>query len=373
MPFSFSGKKSETPNNVSKPDFIPKILTMEDDLRNISSGASLDSGISDIQRESSAEIPRAHIPQAPNPFQETELPTSSMPLPNNEAQNVPEIKTNNPDVFSQQPPVKMRKGKMLMLIGIVAITIALIGGGVYYYLFVVKKKTPSSEPTIQQTTVQSNPQPIQEAKTQQNPVVTQKKDLLYTIDTPNYLPLNTEVVSDIDIYNTLSIIASRIKDNGFVDPVEFLITDQTNTPLALSRFVFLTKMNIDTKVLALLDESFALFIYNDAGTSRIGLRLSIKDPKGFTTALTSAENVLPLALKPIFLSEVQNMPKTFLFKSGMFKNEDPILHTQVEYPTRYTNVDATQRLSVDYAIVGDKWYIGTSQNTLQALLKKVTK
>ncbi|NCQ06594.1 MAG: hypothetical protein GW815_03490 [Candidatus Moranbacteria bacterium] len=364
MAFSFPGKKDEASNNTNAPTsgVIPRVLTMEEDLKNITSGGSYNS--TPIKQNPSETLHSSS--QVPNPFQgnETADPQlASKPMSKVETMKVFEPLTttlNTSEISSQEvPSVSMQEGRIFMFVGVAVVTLALVGGGVYYYLFVVKNKVVTQE-VIQPKIVKTEP------KTE----IVMKKELPYATDKPNYLPLNVEVISATDIYNTFSVTASRIKENAFVDPVEFLVTDQNNAPLALSRFALLAKMNIDPKFLATLDESFSLFMYNDGGDARIGLRLSIKDEKGFNTALSASEKVLPLALQPILLGDVKNMPKTFLFKSSVFVYESISTNTKKEYPLRYTNISIEQKLSIDYAVVENEWYIGTSQNTLRALLQK---
>ncbi len=107
-----------------------------------------------------------------------------------------------------------------------------------------------------------------------------------------------------------------------------------------------------------LDENFSIFFFLDGTEPRMGLQVTIKEKEAFTTALSTAEGTLPKTLEPFFLDKT-TAPKTGLvFRSGVYQ----------EQPVRYTNVDPAMNLSVDYAMRGHIWLMGTSQNTLRMLL-----
>lgn len=374
MAFSFSMNKDETNSGTQtgQGPVPPRVLTMEDDLEDIASGKS-------SHTEKNAPLTQqdvrktTHSPssQTPNPFQSTEEKLSVPIPPQANKSGMPANTLNVPKPFPQtsEPTLQKKEANLFVIVGALIIIIALILGGVFYYSFFVSKNKGgvSQEMTPQRTEVQTIAE--QEPEKEIIPL----KEPLYAIDKPNYLSINVEVMSEKDIYEVLSVTANRIKESNFIDPVEFIITDQNNTPLAFSRFSLLMKMNIGSKLLATLDEPFILSLYNDAGDIRIGMKLSIADQSGFVSEIVKSEKTLPIDLQSLFLMEAKNIPKVSVFKSNTFVGEDTVTKVKKEYAIRYTNVNAEEKLSIDYAVVGNEWYIGTSQNTLIALLKEIGK
>lgn len=179
---------------------------------------------------------------------------------------------------SQSP---QEQGNRLFIIGIAVVTLCLISLGVYYYFFVVKKNvTPVVTP--EQTVEPASPESI---------VVPSNKPI-YALDKPNYLSVNTEAISPEEIQKTLSRVASRIKEAGISQSVEFLVTDQNNTPVAFSRFATLLKIALPQELLSRVNESFFLSLYNDAGFMRVGLNLIMNDQVIFLPALSRIESAL---------------------------------------------------------------------------------
>lgn len=182
----------------------------------------------------------------------------------------------------------------------------------------------------------------------------------YSATQPNLLSFDTETVTVDSIRTELLKVALSIKQDNLQGPIEFLIRDQNYNPLAFSRLAYLLKVSLSPDLLASLDEQYALFFVLDGNYVRIGLALSIKDQEAFTLALEKDEALLPKALEPFFL-DVTTAPKTGLtFRSGLYRDQ----------LVRYTNVDQAMQLSIDFAIRGNQWLIGTSQNALRAIIDR---
>jgi len=309
--------------------------------------------------------------QIKNPFGVTSTLKRSIPgvfsQATNEKSGVTPMITEG-EIISDQP--KGRKN-IFIVGGIVMIILLLVSTGGYYYFFVAGKQV--AEPTVPENIIQKYPSRVAEDI---------PKELPYALDKANYLSVNTEVVSPADIEKILFQVASRIKEASITQPIEFLITDQNNNPIAFNRFVFLLKLEIAPDILALIDETFSLYAYNDAGNVRLGLDLKLKDQPALLSALPKKEDALPYALRALILEQNVNVAKTILFKSNTYTSrlqtragQDGNSDKQIgqEFSLRYANIDISRNLSVDYVITNNHWYIGMSRNTLRVLLDTVAK
>lgn len=182
----------------------------------------------------------------------------------------------------------------------------------------------------------------------------------YSSTQPNLLSFDTETVTSDAIKTELLKVALSIKQDNISQPVEFLVRDQNYNPLAFSRFSYLLGLNLDSDFLASLDETFSLFFYLDQDHPRIGLKISVKNQTTFVVSLKKVEGTFPKVFEPLFL-DTTTAPKTGLtFHSGLYH----------EQAVRYTNIDKSMFLSIDHAVRGNEWFMGTSQNTLRAILDR---
>ncbi|MEI8096544.1 MAG: hypothetical protein WCG73_00340 [Candidatus Moraniibacteriota bacterium] len=274
-------------------------------------------------------------------------------------------KKSTPIVLKASPESKQspEKGNLLLIIGIVLITLSLISGGVYYYFFVIKK---NSVPQVVPEQIVEPTQPEEVTPVE----VVPPKESPYSIDKPNYLSVNIETTSEGEILKTFTTVADRIKEAGIEVPVEFLITDQNNNPLAFNRFALLLKLGLSSSVLSHIDEKFSLYMFNDSGSMRIGMNLGIDDQEKVLPILSKIESTLPSAFQPLLLEPGVVAPKMITFRSNIFSRQSSS-QQKIEHALRYANIDIAKKVSIDYAIVGNHWYIGTSRNTLTALLTRI--
>ena len=192
---------------------------------------------------------------------------------------------------------------------------------------------------------------------------TSPKQYPFSLDKPNYLSLNVETVSPSEFQKTLSQTAERIKAADIKEPIEFLITDQSNNPLAFSRFAFLLKLELDSKLLALTNESFSLYVYNDGGQARLGLAVSFNDPQAAALLIAKTESNLPYALRTLILEPNINVGKSLGFRSTAYN----------QFAIRFANINSEKNLSLDYSLDKAQLFIGTSKNTLRIILDANTK
>ncbi|OGI20014.1 MAG: hypothetical protein A3J06_00385 [Candidatus Moranbacteria bacterium RIFCSPLOWO2_02_FULL_48_19] len=230
---------------------------------------------------------------------------------------------------------------------IVALMFVIIAGGVFYF-FSQRNQMETEDPSLLPDTT-SIPKNAEEPATQ---------DLPYALDKPNYISFNTETVSLEDIRKTLSQAALRMKAGNIVQPIEFLVTDQNNNPLAFNRFAFLLTLDLAPDVAALANENFSLYMYNDDGRARLGLALTFRDAPAAVLALAKTETALPYAFQNLILEPNISVSKITPFRSSAYN----------QVAVRFANVSADQNVSFDYALAGNQWFIGTSKNTLRAIL-----
>jgi hypothetical protein len=250
-----------------------------------------------------------------------------------------------------------KKGMEVFWVSLIWIfAIALVSGGVFYFFF-----QKNQEETLQPLSldVPSNiPSDVPEEVAGQV-----SQDDIFALDKPNYLSFNTETVSPEDIKNTLLEVALRVKSANITQPVEFLVTDQNNNPLAFSRFAFLLKLDPASDVVALVNETFSLYIYNDASRMHLGLGLTFKDAPAAISAITETETALPDMFQALILESDIPVSKVTPFHSGDYN----------QFSVRFANVNESRNVSFDYTFYGNQWFIGTSKNTLRAILDMYVK
>ncbi len=183
----------------------------------------------------------------------------------------------------------------------------------------------------------------------------------YLAEQPNILSFNVETVTSEEIKRTLLQAGQAIQRDQLTGAIEFLVRDQKLNPLALSRFAYLAGIALPGDLLGTLDEPFSLYIFIDNGRPRVVLLAYMKDQAAFTTELQKNEKNLASALEPLFL-DVTTAPKSAVsFKGGAY----------LEQPVRFANVDVSLGLSIDYAVRGRQWIIGTSKESLHSVLDKI--
>lgn len=362
---TFPGKSSEA---------VLAVRTMQDDLKNIESGGQ-DSPQSPVEigqyKSAGTSFGTGAASLAVNPFSEEgeQLFQSQAKTAESQSGNpfgvVLDHSNSRPSSnFSQQPTLEngltplMARGELLsnmptmsrkpLLIGTVGAAVLLLAGvGTWYFFF--GNEEQSLESVSPSNVIQ---------KTSEIPENLPPKQSPFALGKPNYLSFNIETVSSQDIRRTLSQAADRIIAADIREPIEFLITDQNNNPLAFSRFVFLLKLELDSDVLALIDEKFSLYAYNDAGRPRFGLVLTFKNAQDAASLIERTEVSLPYALQALILEPNISVGKRLTFRSTGYD----------QFLVRFANIDSDQNISLDYSLYGSQLFIGTSKNTLRAIL-----
>jgi hypothetical protein len=242
------------------------------------------------------------------------------------------------------PKKGLKWNKILMASTFLVAILALAAGG--YFFWITRKPTPTP------------PSEIQITPPEQPPVVVEPPIQKYSSTNPNYLSIDTRTITSKSIQDKLIEVGSEIRDLAISSPVEFLITDENNNPIDLQIFSIHAGLKLEP-VLDLIGNEFSLYIYNDAGNTRVALAIDVKDKPKAITALKTKERTLVNDLS--FLVLDNKVPKTnLLFKDGSRNN-------------RYVNLDTDGlgTLSIDYAFTDKQLVIGTSKNTTWSVLEKI--
>ena len=369
-PSFFSSKKPAGQKTKEEmPSVLAVVRTMQDDLDDIKRGKR-DDAPQDGRKPPEPAFQKVPSGPAANPFSEAAEAPQSGVAGADKAVNpfgVPSRMNMNRPIgdFSQRPTLENgltsmvpdgaliinepKQGRKPLLIGIIAVFAVLVclAGAFWYFTAGDLGKLLGTDPV---------PEVIGIPDVSPAPPV--PKPLPFSIDKPNYLPIDTEVVSPEDIRTTLSQAAGRIGEADIASPVEFLVTDRNNNPLAFSRFAFLLGLDLDPELLALIDEPFALYAYDDSGRARLGLALTFTDVPAATALVTKTETALPYALRPLILEPDALVSQSLIFRSSAHDR----------FFVRFANIESVRGISIDYALDDDRWYIGTSKDTLRAIL-----
>lgn len=270
------------------------------------------------------------------PVKATQSPASAW-----NSQTAPELKP----LFDAPQFTDGKKSKKLLWLAVSGVALIALGAGAWYFLMREEAPVPVVEIPVE---------PTPKATVSIAPV-----ELPYSTTAPNYLSVDTETVTEANFRELLHQISGRILEARMTAPVEFLLTDKNNNPIAFSRFAYLMKLDLNADFLSLLDESFSLYVWNDGGKATLGLTLSMAGTPGTDLFKMQKEGTIPFALRALLYEGVA-VPKEVTFRSGAYNGQE----------VRYVNIDAAKNISFDYAIRGKVWLIGTSKDALRAMLDK---
>lgn len=380
MAFSIFSKKQSSEEKEAEEELrnlLGLVRTMKDDLEEARHGKRVQPSQAEKQAAQGDLLRRGASQKMINPFAEeerkvpqadtgmaggqSESPFGTIPrYKNGPASNIPQypslknglsgLVSDAGGVITNQP----KKGMEIFWISLIWILVlALVSGGVFYFFF-RKNQVETPAPPLSLDVPSDIPKEDTERVVQND---------VFALDKPNYLSLNTEIVSPEDIKSTLLEVALRVKAANIIQPIEFLITDQNNNPLAFSRFAFLLKLDPTSDVVALVNETFSLYAYNDASRMRLGLGLTFKDAPAAALVIAETETTLPDMFQALILESDIPVSKSTPFRSGDYN----------QFAVRFANVNDGRNVSFDYTFYGNQWFIGTSKNTLRAILDTYVK
>ncbi len=240
-------------------------------------------------------------------------------------------------------------------LGLVSL-VALAGGG--YYLWSTRYSQTPVQPVVEAPIEPVEP----EAPSIPEPEIPAKK---YSEDKPNYLVIENASGQTADsIKAILSKTAEEILTEGETLPVELVASDETNGQIPFGTFATAAGLKFAPDFMANFTGGFSLFVYNDGGKARLGLTVQVK-PDKITNGATAAavkknEKVLADNLAVLFLDSPYQLGANE-FKDGKYGN----------LVIRYLNLNPDMNLSVDYAFSGNQWVVGTSKNSVRAILDKL--
>lgn len=183
----------------------------------------------------------------------------------------------------------------------------------------------------------------------------------FSMDSPNYLALDPEsdMATPEGIAAKLAETGIKVREMDPSEPVEFLLRDGNNNPIAFSRFSYLMKLGIPEETLALIDESFSLYFIPEGLDVRMALVLEATDENRLAALVRQNESDLPLWFRGLLYGGMA-VPSadTVQFRSG----------TYGAIETRFAPIDAVKNYSFDYAFLSRKWVIGTSKDSFRSAL-----
>lgn len=240
--------------------------------------------------------------------------------------------------------------------GILVLVVALLGvlgGGYYFYMTrynvpTVDIQTPEEVAETVDTVPEVEPEPI---------TIPEK----FSADKPNYLMIDVENAGTVEIQKLIKDKAAEMIEDGKTVPIDFVVVDQNNNPIALKIFSLLMKINLSQKMLDNLSDEFSLIIYNDQANVRLGLALSPKNSVTLAAQMKVEEKTLVKTLEPLFLGEKTKSP------AGTFSDSQ-----EGNVAIRYINLNDQKNLSVDYWIEDGKLFLATSKATGRAIMAKMT-
>lgn len=255
---------------------------------------------------------------------------------------------NQKDVVEIPLSEKESSGSGIYLtVVLIFLTVLLIGLGIYYFFIT---RTPGETP-------------LAESPVAETPVVVAPPTEKYSQDKPSFLVLDLAKITSDEIKTSLIGIATELKNKAPLSPYEFVAVDANNNPIAFPIFATAAKLDLSQTLLENLGENFSIFFYNDEGNIRLSIVAVLKNKDVVFTELLNQE--------PTFVSDaaflfLDNIPQ---IKSGKF-NDNVYNGTAI----RYLNLDPPQyTLSIDYAVTDSSLIIGTSKNTMRAVIDKLAK
>jgi hypothetical protein len=256
---------------------------------------------------------------------------------------ISEKKTEPTENKTKPAPEKKEDISWTKLFVILSSSLIVIIAAVAGYFYWQNKSTNEAEllPNDEQETISINP-------------AAEK----YSTENPNYLQLDVNK-TDAEIKEELKQMAENVAKLQSKVPVEFIITDQNNNPIAFHIFAAVLKLDFSQQILDTLDDNFSLFALQDETVTRLGLAIKTKDAEAARNELNQNENILPDSLKPLFLDEVV-VPANKVFEKSTYN--DAQIH--------YFNIDSNKKQSIDYTITNNLLLIGTSKQTLRSIIDK---
>jgi hypothetical protein len=230
----------------------------------------------------------------------------------------------------------------------VVLLIALTAAG--FHFFNNKSDPPEEEIIIP---IEEPTQPI--VTPIEKPIPTPKPTFSFSETNPNYLRVENGALIGDKIKSTMG----QVSQEGYVPPIEFIMTDTQNKPITFKAFSELLSIKLSPLVLESLSDNFSLFVYNDLAGPKVGIAVESKNDTNLGKALAQEEAAMADEINPLFFNNNYNKAK--LFNSSEYGGAK----------IRYQNIISPEMLSIDYSIYKNKFLIGTTKLTMRAIIDRL--
>ena len=268
---------------------------------------------------------------------------TSLPQPTNEEIN---------ELFGSDKPkmnIKLNGKSLSLILGIIAV-LAIGFGGYYFWStrdITLTENKNSSEPiseTPESETTSENPITATPAK----PTFDTQRQNDWKID---FLNLDASGLKSALQKELIDIKSSEI--NGII---ELSVKNLNGDPISFSDFSkkigFIMPAEIISKT-----QAFSLFVYPEKSSQRLGIELNLGSAANLVKTIRNYEGKLANGLSPILLAESFSIPQK-PFQDSQYKN----------YSVRFINIISPEELSIDYALRGNIWVVGTTKEGLRSIL-----
>ncbi|NTW13651.1 MAG: hypothetical protein HGA31_01315 [Candidatus Moranbacteria bacterium] len=253
---------------------------------------------------------------------------------------------------SGQDPVA--SGKSWILLASALALIALVAGAAaYVFIFSRTGGNENQTPVVgpNQADTEQSAQSIQS---------TESETIPFTQGMPNYLSIDieSEASTPEGILKLLSDTDASVMKAKPSFPVEFIIRDANNNPVAFARFAYLLGLKIPLETLTSLDEGFSLFFVFDGNAARRVVVIDVRQGKDVSKDMKDGETSLVSWFGTMLYPTAVSISSGTSFQSGSYG----------KLTTRFINIDSADDTSFDYAIMDDALVIGTSKDAFRSVL-----
>jgi hypothetical protein len=251
------------------------------------------------------------------------------------------------ETLMEQKKIFLSKGNIISVI-VFFLILTLISGGSWYYL------NTRSAINTESTTESINELEVLTEEAQQKGLQT------IATDQPNYLRLDVESIRLADIKLILEEEAQKIQAEGITVPVEYLVTDLNNNPVAFSRFALLTNANVPDTLVNASKEPFSVYLFEEEGSLQVALAVALDEIK--STGLENQVNELAQSLKGLLLAEAEQvaLPSALTFNQADYNNQK----------IYYYNLTVQSGTSFDITFEEQHVIIANNKDLLRAVFDK---
>ncbi len=273
-------------------------------------------------------------------------------------QNIPNKQEPNKQEPQENIQIKSSSKKWIWITLIIVVVAGASAYGGYYF---INKKNIAQKEAQKLEDQKLKEAEVQASQDSEDIKVEEKTPLKYSFDKPNYLSIDTENPSYENFKEIMSGAFSDIKDPEINKPVEFIITDNKNNPIAFPIFSAITKLKLSNELLKNLSDDFSIFAYNDSGNPRLVLLVKVLDKLKASSVIKSEEVKLPGELLPLFLNDISLPKEKVVFQEANYKGVN----------VRYFNLTPDQVATIDYSFDSTHLIIATSKNSMWAVLDRI--